>query len=61
MITRCFTNGNVNLKYGLTKIRYNIRWIKPYKLDTKVEDSNSINMSDDVSILLPVIYFHIKY
>ena len=50
MITRCFTNGTVDLQCGLTKIGYNIRQIKPYKYDTKVEDINSKNMSDDVSI-----------
>ena len=50
MITQCFTNGVVNLKCGVTDIRYNIRRIKPYKSDTKVEDISSKNMSDDVSI-----------
>ena len=50
MITQCFTNGTVNLQYGATQIKYNIRRIKPYKSDTKVEDFNSINMSDGVSI-----------
>ena len=32
------------------KIKYNIRLIKPYKSDSKVEDSNSINMYDAVNI-----------
>ena len=50
VITHCFTNSMVTLQYGPTKIRYNIRRIKPYKSDTKVEDYNSKNMSDDVSI-----------
>ena len=50
VITQCFTNGTVNLKCGPTKIRYNIRWINSYKSDTKVEDYNLINMSDDVRI-----------
>ena len=50
VITQCFTNGTVNLQYGLTKIRHNICHIKPYKPDTKVEDFNSENMSDDVII-----------
>ena len=54
-MTWCFTNGTVNLQCGPEKIRYNIHWIKPFKSDTKVEDSNSINTSDDVSVLLPVI------
>ena len=61
VITQFFTNGMVNLQDGATQIKYNIRWIKPYKSDTKVEDYNSINMSDDVSIWSPVIYFRIKY
>ena len=50
VITRCFTNGTVNLQCGPTKIGYNIRQIKPYKSDTEVEDYNSKNISDDVSI-----------
>ena len=50
VITQCFTNDMVKLKYGAIQIMYNIHSIKPYKTDTKVEDSNSINMSDDVSI-----------
>ena len=45
-----FTNGTVNLQYGPTNFRYNIHQIKPYKSDTKVEDSDSENMSDDISI-----------
>ena len=49
-ITQCFTNGNVNLQCGAIKIKYNIRRSKPYKLDTKVEDSDSINMYDAVNI-----------
>ena len=49
-IKKCFTNGTVKLKYGPTEIRYNIRIIKPYKSDTKFEDSNSKNISDDVRI-----------
>ena len=52
VITQCFTNGKVNLKYGVIKITYNIPRIKPYKFDTKVEDFNSINMYDAVNILL---------
>ena len=50
MITHFFTNGMVNLQCDLTKIRYNIRQIKPYKSDTKVEYFNPKNMSDNVSI-----------
>ena len=61
LITQCFTNVTVMLQYVPTKIKYNIRRIKPYKSDTKVQDSDSINMSDYVSILLPVMYFFIKY
>ena len=50
LITRCFTNGTVNIQYGPTKIRYNIRRINTYKSDTKVEDINPENMCDDVII-----------
>ena len=50
VITQCFTNGTVNLKCGALKNRYNICRIKPYKPDTKVEYSNSINMYDAVNI-----------
>ena len=48
--TQCFTNGTLNLQYGPIKIRYNIRQIKLYKSDTKVEYFNSINISDYVNI-----------
>ena len=34
VIKRCWTNGMVSLQVGTTKIRYNIRPIKPYKSDT---------------------------
>ena len=50
VITHCFTNGTVNLQCGAIQIKYNIRRIKPYKSDTKVENSNSINMYDAVNI-----------
>ena len=50
VITQCFTNGTVLLQYGGIEIRCNIRRIKPYKSDTKVEDYNSINMDDAVNI-----------
>ena len=50
VITQCFTNGTVNLQYGTTKIMYNIRHIKPYKSDAKVEDFNSLNMPDGLKI-----------
>ena len=35
-----WTNGLVALQYGPTKIRHNIRCIRPYTSDTKVEDIN---------------------
>ena len=50
VITHCFTNGTVNFHNSATQITYNIRHINLYKSDTKVEDSSSKNMSDDVSI-----------
>ena len=50
LITQCFINGTVNLQCGMKKIRYNIRRIKQYKSDTKVEDISSKNMSDNVRI-----------
>ena len=40
-ITQYFTNITVNLHCGTKKIRYNIRHIKPYKSDTKVEEISS--------------------
>ena len=49
LISQCFTNATVNPQRDLKRIGYNIRHIKPYKLDTKVEDYNSINISDYVS------------
>ena len=50
VITRCFTNGTVNLQYSPTKIRHHIHWINPYKSYTKVENISSKNMSDDFNI-----------
>ena len=50
VITQCFTNGTVNLQHDVIQIKYNIRRIKPYKLDTTVEYFNSINMYDAVNI-----------
>ena len=40
LITQYVTNGTVNLQCGAIRINHNIRQIKPYKLDNKVEDSN---------------------
>ena len=50
VITQCLNNVTVNLQYGSTKIRLNIRRIKQYKLENKVEHFNSINVSDYVRI-----------
>ena len=50
MITRSFTNGTVNLKYGAIQVKYNTRRIKPYKPDANIEDINPKNMSDDINI-----------
>ena len=40
LITQYFTNGTVKVQCGAIQITYKIRRIKPYKLDTKVEDYN---------------------
>ena len=50
VVTQCFTNGTINLQYGATQIKHNIRRINLYKLDTKVEYFNSKNMSDEVNV-----------
>ena len=50
VITRYFTHGTVNLKYGQTKVRCDIRQINPYKYDTNVDDISSKNMSRDDNI-----------
>ena len=50
IIAQCFTNGKVMLQYGAINISYNIRCIKPYKHDTKVEGLNPKNMDDAVNI-----------
>ena len=50
MITRCFTDGTVNIQYGPTQIRYNIRQIDPYKSDKNVEDINPENICDGLNI-----------
>ena len=41
VITQFLNNGTVNLQCVPKKIRYDIRRIKPYKCDTKVEDISS--------------------
>ena len=48
--TQCWSNGTVTLQYFPTKIRCNIRRIKPYKSDTNVEDFNPKTLYDDVNI-----------
>ena len=50
VITQCFTNGTITLQCGATQVKYNIRRINPYKLDTEVEDYCSKNMYYDVNI-----------
>ena len=50
VITRFFTNATVNLQCGATKIKYNICRLKPYKLDTKVEDYSSKHLYENVNI-----------
>ena len=40
-IMQCWTNGTVTLQCGQIQNRHNIRWIKPYKSDTNVEDINT--------------------
>ena len=60
MITHCFTNDTVTLKFGATQIKYNIRRNKPYKLDNKVEDSSSKICMKMSTYELPVILFCIK-
>ena len=40
MINQCCTNGTVILQCSATKMRYNIRPIKPYTSDTCIEDIN---------------------
>ena len=50
VITRCLTNGMVNIQYGPVQFRHNICRIKPHKFDTNVEDINPENMCDDVNI-----------
>ena len=49
-MTQCFVFGAVNSQCGAIQIKYNICRIKPYKLDTKVENYNSKNMDDAVNV-----------
>ena len=42
-ITQCWENITVILKCDAIKIRYNIRHIKPYTYDTKIEDIIYVN------------------
>ena len=60
VITECFTNGMVMLQCSAIKITHNIRHIKPYKTNTKVEYFNP-----KIWMMLsiyegPVIYFYMK-
>ena len=50
VLTQCFTNGTVSLQCGAIQMKYNIRRINPYKLDTKVGYYGSKNMYDNVNI-----------
>ena len=43
------------LQYGVKQIQYNIRRIKPYKSDTKVEYFISKNMSDLYGLIQPIL------
>ena len=57
VITQCFTNITLNLQCGVVQTKYNIRHIKPYKSDTKLEDYGS-KICTMISLYeLPVIYF----
>ena len=49
VIKQCFTNITVYSQYFATQIKYNIRRIKPYKLDTKVEDYSYQSLYDNVN------------
>ena len=44
VITQFWTNIMFTVKYSATKIRYNIRRIKPYKYDANFEDISTKNM-----------------
>ena len=50
LITKCFTNGRVMLKYDAVQITYKIRFINLYKYDTKVVDFIPKNKDDSVNI-----------
>ena len=60
VITQWFTNGTVNLQRGVIQLKYNIRQINPYKLDTKVEYYDSKIFMTMSTYELPVIYFCLK-
>ena len=55
VITKCWTNGTVTLRYGTIKISHTTHHIKPYKSDTKIEYIRPENMYDGVKIQSPVI------
>ena len=50
VITQCFTNVTVMLQCVAVQITHNIRCIKPYKSNTKVEDFDPKNIDDAVNI-----------
>ena len=49
VIAQYFTNGTEILQFDTIQIKYNIHCIKPYKSDTKVEDSSSKRLYDYVN------------
>ena len=61
VITQFFTNDAVNLKHGTTQIKYNICRMNPYKLDTNVKYSSSINMSNGINKLFTRYILLFKY
>ena len=50
VITQCITDDTKELQSGAKKSRYNICHIKPYKLETKIEDINTKNVDGGVNL-----------
>ena len=50
LITQCCYHGMATIQCGPIQIKHHIRWMKPYKSDTNVEDIATLYMYGVVNI-----------